>query len=319
MDEKTILNESKLKKIVSNVIKWYEGNMTETKMDNLDYIIDNEIKLSKNSEVLLYEGMKYDNYTREVWYSDTEDSVDTSIENNPSLESKEIYPGVNVYSIFQRKDTPDADFLDNKDGNPLLYAFKGELGWHFKTNRDRNMFLSLFEKIVDKFLQTYKTDITVVMPTGSSLNNMIAQTIKRKDKNSFIINDLLRKLTISEVWESLDALDSPFRKRFGRTREDWKSACADMKIAFEKMNKQRNGNFTYHLLPSNDEYRKYITKTLSCDEYSRGRYANEIYDHNILLLDDSISEGASIKNACDILMSFQPKSITVLTMFSKKK
>ena len=94
---------------------------------------------------------------------------------------------------------------------------------------------------------------------------------------------------------------------------------ADMKIAFEKMNKQRNGNFTYHLLPSNDEYRKYITKTLSCDEYSRGRYANEIYDHNILLLDDSISEGASIKNACDILMSFQPKSITVLTMFSKKK
>ena len=50
-----------------------------------------------------------------------------------------------------------------------------------------------------------------------------------------------------------------------------------------------------------------------------GKYAKEIYQHNILLLDDSISRGQTIKNACDILNSFQPKSITVLTMFSKRK
>ena len=168
-------------------------------------------------------------------------------------------------------------------------------------------------------MQTYQTDITVVMPSGSQLNNMIAQAIKRKDKHSFIINDLLRKLTTNEVWESLDALDSPFRKRFGQTRYEWDKTCADMKDAFRKMDKQRNGKFTYHLLPKNDEYRKYITLTLSCDEYSRGKYADKLYNHNILLLDDSISEGATIKNACDILNTFQPKSITVLTMFSKKK
>ena len=94
----------------------------------MDSLIQKEIRLSTNSEVLLFEGIGYDNYTREVWYSEVEDSVDTSLENNPSLETNELYPGVNVYSIFQRKDTHNADYFDNKDGNPLLYAFKEELG-----------------------------------------------------------------------------------------------------------------------------------------------------------------------------------------------
>ena len=254
------ITESKIKQIITNVIKKYDDKIIqEDNNHKLDSLIQNEIRLSTNSEVLLFEGIGYDNYTREVWYSEVEDSVDTSLENNPSLETNELYPGVNVYSIFQRKDTPNADYFDNKDGNPLLYAFKEELGWHFKTLRDRSRFLSLFEQIINKFLQTYQTDITVVMPSGSQLNNMIAQAIKRKDKHSFIINDLLRKLTTNEVWESLDALDSPFRKRFGQTRYEWDKTCADMKDAFRKMGKQRNDKFTYHLLPKNDEYRKYIT------------------------------------------------------------
>ena len=90
-------------------------------------------------------------------------------------------------------------------------------------------------------------------------------------------------------------------------------------ISTTKMKQLRNGKFTYHFLPINKPYREYITKSLACDEFSRGKYAKEIYQHNILLLDDSISRGQTIKNACDILNSFQPKSITVLTMFSKRK
>jgi hypothetical protein len=317
---KVIMTETKIKSIVSNIIEKINNDnfILENNNNKLNNIITKEIKLACNSEKLIYEGIGYDNYTHEVWYTDSEDSVDTSLITNPTKDET-IISGVNVYSIFQRKNTPDANKFDNQDGNPLLYAFKEEKKWHFKSNKDKQKFIQLFEQIVDKFLQMYQTDITIVMPTGSHLNNMIAQTILNKDNNAHIINDLLRKLTIEEVWESIEAIDSPFRKKFGRTRNDWENACKDIQNAFVKMQRERNGKFTYHMLPTNKPYREYITQTLSCDEYSRGKYANEIYGHNILLLDDSISRGASIKNACDILNTFQPKSITVLTMFSKKK
>ena len=175
----------------------------------------------------------------------------------------------------------------------------------------------LFENIVDKFLESYSTNITIVMPICNPLISLIAETIQRKVKNCKIIKDCLRKLTTNEVWEALDAIDSPFRKRFGKTRHDWETAMRDMKLAFNKMNIEENGNFTYHLLPPNDEYREFITLTLSCDEFSRGKYVNEFYDHNILLLEESTSNGFSVRDIqqeCEVLNSFQPKSITVLTM-----
>lgn len=267
----------------------------------------------------IYEGIKYDVYKREVEYSDSEDSVNTSIEDNPTVDTIDGYPEVQVWSIFQRKDTPDVDGFDNQDGNPLLYAFKGENNWHFKTNKDRNKFIYLFEHITSKFLDQCKADITIVVPSGGTLNSMIAGTIKRQRKDAKIINNLLRKLTISEVWETIDELDSPFRQKFGKTRHEWEIASKDIKDSFRKMQKYRDGKFTYHFLPTNEPYREYITQSLVCDEWSRGRYAGDIYKHDILLLDDSISRGQTLKNACEILKTFEPRSITVLTMFSKKK
>ena len=57
----------------------------------------------------------------------------------------------------------------------------------------------LFEQIVKKFLATHNSDITVVIPSGSSVNTLIADTIKRYKKDTSIVNDLLRKLTVEEV------------------------------------------------------------------------------------------------------------------------
>ena len=313
------ISEEKIKKIVSNILeKTKELNESQTN-SLINSIVKKEVSSALISEKDLFEGIKYDVYTRTVEYSPIENNVNTSIQDNPSVDITEIYPNVQVWSIFQRKNTPGLIGYDNKDGNPLLYAFKGEDGWKFKTQKDKNKFIYLFEQLVKKFLATHNSDITVVIPSGSPVNMLIANTIKQYKKDTNIVNDLLRKLTVEEVWENIDALDSPFRKKFGRTRHDYEDAMNDMKKAFNKMKQLRNGKFTYHFLPINKPYREYITQSLACDEFSRGKYAKEIYQHNILLLDDSISRGQTIKNACDILNSFQPKSITVLTMFSKRK
>ena len=54
---------------------------------------------------------------------------------------------------------------------------------------------------------------------------------------------------------------------------------------------------------------------------SPDRYAKDskiINGQDILIIDDTISRGQSIKEACQIMLeSYAPKSITVLTLLSK--
>lgn len=313
------ISENKIKQIIINILNKINNNLLNKSISDLDIdkLVKNEFKLLNNN-MPIFEGIKYNIHTREVEYSDSEESVNTSVKDNPTVDTS-IIPGIEVWSIFQRKNTPYIRYTDNKDGNPLLYAFKNEDNWHFKSEKDKKKFITLFEKIAKKFLQNYQSDITIVMPSGSILNMFITNIILRYNKKTNIVTDLLRKLTVDEVWETLDNFDSPFRKKFGKTQKSWDDTLVDMNLAFEKMRKMRNGKFTYHFLPSNKPYREYITKSLACDDYSRGKCADKLYNHNILLIDDSISRGNSIKEACSILNTFQPKSITVLTMFSKKK
>ena len=101
---KVIMTETKIKSIVSNIIEKINNDnfILENNNNKLNNIVIKEIKLACNSEKLIYEGIGYDNYTHEVWYTDSEDSVDTSLITNPTTDET-IISGVNVYSIFQRK------------------------------------------------------------------------------------------------------------------------------------------------------------------------------------------------------------------------
>lgn len=57
--------------------------------------------------------------------------------------------------------------------------------------------------------------------------------------------------------------------------------------------------------------------TLKVSEDIYAEFANKINGQNILIIDDTISRGQSIKEACRIMMeSYAPKSITVLTLSS---
>ena len=57
--------------------------------------------------------------------------------------------------------------------------------------------------------------------------------------------------------------------------------------------------------------------TLKVSEDIYAEFANKINGQNILIIDDTIGGGQSIKAACRIMMeSYAPKSITVLTLSS---
>lgn len=66
-----------------------------------------------------------------------------------------------------------------------------------------------------------------------------------------------------------------------------------------------------------DKMRNSLDKTFKLSNDECAKYANVINDKDILIVDDTISRGQSIKEMCEIIQNtYNPKSLTVLTLMS---
>lgn len=271
------------------------------------------IKLVKEAVVkaidkILNEGIDFDPYTKTVSYNPShEENVDTSVENNPTVDD-EIVPGVKVWSIFKRKRG------NALDGNPLVYALKNEGGWHFRCRKDYNSIERQFNLIASKFAKMYPIGVTVIIPSGNELNNRIAKAVISKSKNAKLIEGVICKMTTEEVNDIVMEFGSKFRQKYG---DRFNEAYYQLLSYMEEMNKKRNGTFSRHFI-KDPEMRNVLDVTLKLSQDRYAEFANKINGQHILLIDDTISRGQTIQNACKILKeSYAPKSITVLTLLSK--
>ena len=257
----------------------------------------------------LFEGIDFDNETLSVSYNPShEENVDTTIENNTSKDDT-IVPGVSVWSIFKRKKGLRGD------GNPLIYALKGENGWHFRSEEDKNAIERQFDIIAEKFSTIHPIGVTIIIPSGSELNEHIAGIVMSKSKNAEVINGVICKLTTEEVDRIvLEDMNSTFRKHYG---EKFNAAYQTLCGYLDEMDEKRNGAFSRHLV-LDKEMRNVLDVTLKLSTDRFAEFANKINGQDILIVDDTISRGQTIKEACNIMMeSYAPKSITVLTLLSK--
>lgn len=257
---------------------------------------------------VLDEGIDFDPKTKTVAYNPShENYVDTSIENNPTVDG-EIIPGVQVWSIFKRKKGESRE-----DGNPLVYALKGE-GWTFRSEADREAIEKQFDTIASKFASIYQIGITVLIPSGNELNKHIADIVLSKSENSELIDGVICKLTTEEVNDIVLNFNSKFREYYG---DNFNDAYYRLGRYLDTMDKERKGTFSRHLI-KDPEMRDVLDFTLKVSEDRYAEFANKINGQHILIIDDTISRGQSIKEACRIMKeSYAPKSITVLTLLSK--
>ena len=99
-------------------------------------------ELNKFKKEVLSEGVDFDYVNLTVSFNPShEQNVNTSVEVNPTIDF-DVIPGVRTWSIFKRKRG------GKLDGNPLLYALKGENGWHFKSIEDRLAIDKQFDSII---------------------------------------------------------------------------------------------------------------------------------------------------------------------------
>ena len=259
-------------------------------------------------DTIINEGIDFDPQTKTVSYNPShEENVDTSIEHNPTKDMS-IVQNVDVWSIFKRKKGLRGD------GKPLVYALKGEGGWTFRSESDRMAIEHQFDAIATKFATMYPIGVTILMPSGNELNTHIADIVKSKSQNAEVIEGLICKVTTEEVDEIVLDFNSKFREFY---KDDFNSKYYELCRYLDLMDKKRNGYFSRHLI-KNKQMRDILDLTLKLSEDKFAEFANKINGQDILIIDDTISRGQTIKEACHIMMeSYAPKSITVLTLLSK--
>lgn len=264
----------------------------------------------KKINELLNEGIDIDYQNNIVSYNPShERNVDTSIANNPT-HSSGIANGVTVWSIFKRRKGLRGD------GNPLIYALKGENGWRFRSEEDERAVFQQFDTIATKFGMLYPIGVTIVIPSGSDLNERIAALIASKSPNAQVISGAVIKITTEEVFDTVMMPNSEF-KRFYNTKEKFERAFRELQAYLDDMDRERDGMFSRHLV-KNSQMRNVLNRTMKASPSSAAVYAKLINGEDVLIIDDTVSRGQTIREACEIIQdTYAPKSITVLTLLSK--
>ena len=265
--------------------------------------IVNEVVVQSINRVI-NDGIDFDPNTKTVLYNHShEENVDISIKHNPTMDG-DIVPNVQVWSIFKRKRGLRGD------GNPLVYALKGEGGWTFRNESDRNAIEKQFDAIATKFATMYPVGVTILMPSGSELNMHIADVVMSKSRNAELIKGVICKLTTEEVDDIVLDFSSKFREFY---KDEFNSKYYELGRYLDLMDKEKKGSFSRHLI-KDPEMRDVLDSTLKLSNDRFAEFANKINGQDILIIDDIISKGQSIKEACHIMMeSYAPKSITVLS------
>ena len=161
---------------------------------------------------------------------------------------------------------------------------------------------------------------TIVCPSENQLNHMFSYAFRKNaesiGKTINIQEDYLVKYPVDDIRH--DIVDNSLSEL-----NKWllslpaSVALKKRKIldkALDKMDDEHNGIFAYHFIKDVD-IRKHISNTMKLSSN-----AKNIEGENIIVIDDTMSQGKTLAEACQLLCgSYLPKTIVGLTLFSPLK
>ena len=151
----------------------------------------------------------------------------------------------------------------------------------------------------------------MVIPSGADLNTLLANMVYQKKPSTKIIDKMLYKMSAKDVFD-ITKKRPEFISLFGVNNPEIEDKITEY---INNMNRERKGAFTFHFI-EDSKIRNLISQTLKISD--KEIYASDINDKDILIIDDVISRGKTIKEAIDLIKkTFSPRTVTVLTLFSK--
>lgn len=215
------------------------------------------------------------------------------------------------------------------NGNPLLYAMKKENNMYkFATDNDLHRINQDIAAILDKFVKQHFSKIhdrivTVIIPSRNALNGTFARlfqsAVHRNGYKIKIYDDVLDKLTTDIVIEEvLDNPSSDFNKWLERMPMNRALRFKHLLSKYLNiMNERHNGTFSYHFI-RDPKIRNHMSLSMKLSKTPDiAKEYGDINECHVILLDDYLSRGTSMKEACELLVQgYTPKSITSPVMLS---
>jgi len=217
--------------------------------------------------------------------------VNTDINSNPTIT---IVHNISIHAIYKRVKTRSNQW----DGNPLIYALKSQRGYRLSRS-ELKKFLYSFHYILNKLLQDKSYDLILVLPSSSNVAKGVSKKVSRCLANDLVVQDIFEKQTIGEV---IDKIDIGMVTNKGKQKE--------LKRQLSKLQKaDRSKTFSMKNVPP--KVREYFNPIKLKSKFDFTQYKN------ILIVDDLLATGNSIKSARDIILSQNSKvKIEGLCLFS---
>lgn len=215
-----------------------------------------------------------------------------------------------VISIFRR--TALQNSLNKEvDGNPFIYALKGMNGWVFNiTDAEIHKYLKQFIQNCKQLPGSY--DTIIMVPSNHDLNNRFMKALLKYISCKNIITDYFMKATWEEAFNSINR--TKLKEKCKGSENKYERLLGRILDGFKKMGTEFS---TKHINPR--ELIKFIDCIITYDTKMISEISPLIDDKNVLILDDTLTSGETVSRCVqNITETFSPKSLTVITLLSKK-
>ncbi|MCF0215799.1 MAG: hypothetical protein HUK21_04940 [Fibrobacteraceae bacterium] len=235
-----------------------------------------------------------------------EKGMDTSLKDKPIVEIRDIDGiQVKILSIFKRTAGVEGD------GNPLIYALKRKDGYSI-SKEDRAWIENRAREIMRTFIAELGQDIFISIPSSAGINKMLLDMVEDLiPHEARFIPNLIRKISAGMVQELLYGNVDFYNKALPKFEND-KELNDALSKSFSAMT-----NDTFERKKLDARFRGIAMKTMEIIPFFKD--VCDMKDHDIVLIDDTISYGDTIDEACRLMVeNFQPASVSVLTLCSSK-
>ncbi|AMG75564.1 phosphoribosyltransferase family protein [Sphingopyxis granuli] len=201
--------------------------------------------------------------------------------------------GMEVVSMFRRRKAGH----NEDDGNPLIYALKGRMGFTIPP-ADLRKFIALGQQLLPQALAGTEFDLVVPLPSSATVTHRLGLRAAR-NRGVLPIIPCLHKATIADVLAAAPALDAVkardrqwFTTQLARLQQLAPDQIIEMKTVPIRI-------------------RQYFTPIAA------GTLADQCAGRHILLVDDIVGSGASLLAARNALLAAGAAGVRALTLLSR--
>ena len=235
-----------------------------------------------------------------------------------------------TYSVHSDILNGDVDIypMFDKDAVTCKYYYNDDKELRFPTIDDETIFWNRFEECVVSFFNKHPNDGVILIPRIHTRINLNIANKKRihniiAEHGFTYIAGWLHYISVETFMDVLFSKDSYLRKYcetnnivFDDEYNRIEGMCDKIKIIDDGYDPYQI--FDYHYL-TDENILNVAMETLDKNEDYSVLYNSGINGKHLLLIDSSISSSMKIKECFDILsITYRPKSVSVLTMFSSR-